>query len=171
MSGNPKVAPGPGVIPQPGGHPAYASGGPPAASQMNPNQSAQASQQAQLDLESKRMQDLIESITLVSTIRDDINTILDNVGKTNPSLHESLANLQQQRQQQVDAIESGGNGGGETTTAAASDFPNLSFSNFEVKDIEFLEKTDNKFLMDVVVDINRCIKLECFLFCFVYLTS
>lgn len=102
----------------------------------------QQPQHPQIDPDLKRVQDLIESISLITNIRDDVNTILENVGKTNPSLHALTVQTQSSET-------------GETT--AQIDATSL-IQNIELRDVEFLEKTDNKYLVEKVVDINRCIR-------------
>jgi len=43
----------------------------------------QQQQQNSIEMEQKKLQDLLESLTLIASIRDDINVILDNVAKSN----------------------------------------------------------------------------------------
>ena len=47
------------------------------------HQSAQAQQQQLHDMEAKKMMDMIEALNLISVLRENINVIIDNVGKAN----------------------------------------------------------------------------------------
>jgi hypothetical protein len=56
-------------------------------SNLNPIQQQQYTmyqqQQQQAEMDQKKLQDMIDALNLMSNIRDDINVILDNVGKMN----------------------------------------------------------------------------------------
>lgn len=143
--GNPPV----GVAPPPQ-HPmaAAAAAAAAAAYQQQPG--------GQIDSETKRMQDLVDAIMLITNIRDDVTAILDNVGKTNASLHAAMLQVQQQQQQQQLHA-------GDATNNTMGDVLSETFQNFDSKDLEFLEKTDNKYLLEKAGDINKSIgyRIEC----------
>ena len=50
---------------------------------LNPQQYALYQQQQQADLEQKRLHDMLEALSYITNIRDDINLILNNVAKVN----------------------------------------------------------------------------------------
>ena len=140
--GNPPV----GVAPppqQPPIHPMAAAAAAAAAYQQQ-----QQAAGGQIDPETKRLQDLVDAIMLITNIRDDVTSILDNVGKTNASLHAAMLQVQQQQQHQQQHANDANN---------MNDVLAETFQNFDSKDLEFLEKTDNKYLLEKVGDINKSI--------------
>lgn len=54
---------------------------------LNPLQQQQYTlyqqQQQQAEMDAKKLQDMIDALSLISNIRNDMNLILDNVGKAN----------------------------------------------------------------------------------------
>lgn len=61
------------------------SGQPQTHQQATSQQQQQQHAQAAIDLDQKKLQDMTEAIVLINNIREDINSILDNVGKANSS--------------------------------------------------------------------------------------
>jgi hypothetical protein len=179
---------GPGVVPPQ----------PPPPQQIPTAQQQQHLQQMQANELEKN---IIESINLITNIREDINIILDNVGKANSANNynsllsaklransmdsfaeknkqqSSLGAGQQQQQQQhhhqvatpssVSNLYSqnqqqtalgGGSNQADQDQAGSSAEANENFYNLDLKEQEFFEKTDNKYLVDKVIDINKCIR-------------
>lgn len=147
-----------------GGNPPVGVAQPPQQPAIHPMAAAAAAAAAyqqqqqpggQIDPETKRMQDLVDTIMLITNIRDDVTSILDNVGKTNASLHAAMLQVQQQQQQQQQHAGDANN--------TMGDLLSETFQNFDSKDLEFLEKTDNKYLLEKVGDINKSIgySIEC----------
>lgn len=59
------------------------AGMPPNLNPMQQQQYMYQQQQQQAELDNKKVQDMIDALSLLTSIRDDMSTILDNVGKAN----------------------------------------------------------------------------------------
>lgn len=162
--------------------------------QVQPQVQASVPQPAAVDLDQKKLQDMIEAINLITNIRDDMNSILDNVGKANSSNNyatllagkqssksNSEANLEQPKQSTSSStagqhIQQNGSVG--TPASVSNVFSqnqqtlntnqtepeqtnsselNEKFYNLDFEEQDFFEKTDNKYLLDKVIDINKSI--------------
>lgn len=162
-------------------------------SQAQSQQQQQQQQNAihQIEMEKKLMDSIVESINLITNIRDDINTIIDNVGKANSANNysnilgnrlangtepfaadkvkiqpqqmssaphnvqqvatpSSVSNMHTQNQQNLGLNQN------EQELTVPNEVNDI-FNNLEVNEQEFLLKTDNKYLLDKVVDIKNCI--------------
>jgi hypothetical protein len=151
---------------------------------INPQQQIlyqQQQQQLQIVDDQKRLSDMFDGLNLLLAIRDDMNTILDNVAKANQA-NSSLAlkanetNNEQankkmayapitpnQTSTNVTTPSSVGNVMSQQQTAHNeqennSDMHNDEILNLEHEQIQFLQITDTKFLQNKTEDLNKNLK-------------
>lgn len=115
-----------------------------------------------LDPDQKKIQDIIDALTFIGNIREDINIILDNVGKSNSSnnfssIYASKVSLKQSFD--TNLIESNKNQNNGQDQNEQDQITNNEFFdkflNMDSKQQQFLEKADTKYLQDRIVDFNK----------------
>lgn len=116
------------------------------------------------DQDQKNLQDIIEALTLIGNMRDDVNTILDNVGKSNPtnpyaSAYQSFKTL---AESQAAAEQTTAKAPGQSSASALSEADqnqlnefSEKFANMDPEQLQYFEQTDSKYLMDRVSDISK----------------
>lgn len=161
-------------------------------SNLNPLQQQQYTlyqqQQQQAELDQKKLQDMIDSLSFIANIQNDMNLILDNVGKANLSNNyssilsgrvnktnkdESLTgsndkkNLNNQMQgsgvatpNSVSYNHQGPNSQGQQADQDGNPIMQTNektedFSNMNLNQQQFFEKTESKYLQDKSIDINK----------------
>ena len=96
-------------------------------------------------------------------MRDDVNTILDNVGKSNPtnpyaSAYQSFKTLAENQSAAEQAKAPGGQPGGSGLSEADQNQLNEfseKFANMDPEQLQYFEQTESKYLMDRVSDISK----------------
>jgi len=166
---------------QPGAPPPVARGVP---ANLNPLQQQQYTlyqqQQQQAEMDAKKLQDMIDALGLINNIRNDMNMILDNVGKSNTANNyssilaartnnSSEANLsQEKRSGQIPSVvatpgsvsyslppNSQAQPDQESSGNVQTNETTEDYSNIEPDQMKFFEDTDCKKLQDKTTDINK----------------
>jgi len=107
----------------------------------------------QADAEQKKAQDILDALNLIHQIKEDVNSILDNVGKANSSNNYSNFLLKRNRSSADDQAKTKQQSGAEANKDQnVSNEPQYSLS---VEQNEFFEKTDTKYLQERIVDLNK----------------
>ena len=125
-------------------------------------------QQAMLDQDQKKVQDFVDALTFIGNIRDDINTILENVGKANTANNYALILGSNSRASAANAPNGATSAPGSDKSAAhdesaassssSSSSATIASNNNNKLDAEqqqFFEKSDTKYLQERIVSINR----------------
>ena len=148
---------------------------------LNPMQQQQymyQQQQQQTESDNKKVQDMIDALSMLASIRDDITTILENVGKANSA--NSYSSILSGRKQEGSLgagpkkTSSQVPGGVATPSSVSYQLPNSQgqidpdsnitaaadqitddFSNLNPEQQKFFEKTDCKYLQEKTDDINK----------------
>lgn len=166
---------------QPAAAPPVARGVP---ANLNPLQQQQYTlyqqQQQQAEMDAKKLQDMIDALGLINNIRNDMNMILDNVGKSNTANNyssilaartnnSSEANLsQEKRSGQIPSVvatpgsvsyslppNSQAQPDQESSGNVQTNETTEDYSNVEPDQMKFFEDTDCKKLQDKTTDINK----------------
>jgi hypothetical protein len=117
-------------------------------------------QQHPIDLDAKKFADMMEALNLIGVLRENINIIIDNVGKTNSANNYSriLASKTNRSPENQNAAGAGNTqGGSNENEAILVDESGERIYNLDLEQQDFFEKTDNKYLHERVVDINKSI--------------
>ncbi|CAF0851068.1 unnamed protein product [Brachionus calyciflorus] len=157
---------------------------PPYSQQSQAQHQTPASTQQQtnppVDPDQKKIQDMFEAINLIANLKEDINTILENVGKANSANNYSqlLSSQKQILEANLDSIKSSqatNQTSSVGTPASVSNAysqnpsvnaqnepeqnnlnePNEKQVNLNEEEADFFEKTDNKFMNSKIGDINK----------------
>jgi hypothetical protein len=158
---------------------------------LNPQQQAyiqqqMQQQQQQADPDQKRLAEIMEALFLINSLREDLNIILDNVGKIN-SNNSDIYNDKTSKVNESSTVLSSQSGGdlqsigkaqasatNQSTSATASALQQQSNEAEQTQSSDvvrknlgldneqrlILEKIDTKYLTDKVTDINKHIKCE-----------
>lgn len=155
-------------------------------SNLNPLQQQQYTlyqqQQQQAELDAKKLQDMIDALSLIANIRDDMTTILDNVGKANASNNYSsilsgrVVKPVGSTSQGAKPISSGSQGPSLVATPGSVSYPQPhsqsqadqegnaatqsnevteDYLNMNTEQQLFFEKTESKYLQDKTGDISK----------------
>jgi hypothetical protein len=116
-----------------------------------------------LDPDQKKLQDIVDALTFIGNIREDINIILDNVGKSNASnnfssVFASKASLKHSGGDSNLLENNKSHHNGQDQNENDQTINNDLFERFlnmDLKQQQFLEKTDTKYLQDRIVDFNK----------------
>jgi hypothetical protein len=116
-----------------------------------------------LDPDQKKLQDIVEALTFIGNIRENINIILDNVGKSNASnnfssVFASKVNLKHGgdvNNAENNKAQINGQDQNEQDQTVTNNELLDRFLNMDLKQQKFLEKTDTKYLQDRIVDFNK----------------
>jgi hypothetical protein len=109
-------------------------------------------QQHAIDLDAKKATDMIDALNLIAALRDNVNLIIDNVGKANSS--NNYAHILASKAK-MDASDLGGQGSGGGDGEVPDEFSADRVGYLNLEQQEFFEKTDNKFLHDRVSDMHK----------------
>jgi hypothetical protein len=130
-------------------------------------QSQQQQQQHPIDPDTKKLNDMLDALNLIGVMRENINIIIDNVGKTNSAnnysrilankSNKSADNLDPKQTQQQGQLNPQQQGGSNENEPSSVDDSSERLYNLDQEQQEFFEKTDNKYLHDRVIDINKSI--------------
>jgi hypothetical protein len=111
----------------------------------------------QVDVEQKKAQDILDALNLINQIKEDVNAVLDNVGKSNSFNNYSNFLLKRNRTS-VDDQKSKQQSPPETAKdQTAPTEPQYSLTR---EQNEFFEKTDNKYLQERILDLNKSLGYE-----------
>ena len=112
----------------------------------------------QVDVEQKKAQDILDALNLINQIKEDVNAVLDNVGKANSFNNYSNFLLKRNRTSAEETAKNKQQSATETNRdQTASTEPQYFLSN---EQNEFFEKTDNKYLQERIVDLNKSLGYE-----------
>jgi hypothetical protein len=117
-----------------------------------------------IDLDSKKLTDIVDALTFIGNIRENINIILDNVGKANTSNnYAAILSVKNSLKQQNDSnsqdqsknLASQNNQDKNEQDIIMNSDQCEKFLGMDSQQQNFFEKTDTKYLQDRIVDLNK----------------